>query len=217
MAQTKEGAEKCAARKCGIHVDEYRIRVQRGEKHCHRCRIWKPVDFFGSDSTRYDGVSAVCSDCRRERAKAMYVKVGRVSRKGHRLVAIRDGDKLQARARVNLLVKIGRLENPNKLPCYDCGHRDNDRRHEYDHFAGYASDKQECVQAVCTLCHKKRDCKRANATHCIHGHEFTKENTIITKSGHRKCRECFRIYDRGRRDAAFWREYRLKRKDSTNG
>ena len=30
------------------------------------------------------------------------------------------------------------------------------------------------------------------ATHCKHGHEFTPENTYVTKDGRRKCRECGR-------------------------
>lgn len=33
-------------------------------------------------------------------------------------------------------------------------------------------------------------------THCKRGHEFSPENTIVTKSGHRNCRECGRIYQR---------------------
>lgn len=31
---------------------------------------------------------------------------------------------------------------------------------------------------------------RTNKTHCVHGHEFTPENTYMTSSGHRYCREC---------------------------
>jgi hypothetical protein len=30
-------------------------------------------------------------------------------------------------------------------------------------------------------------------THCIHGHEFTTENTMTSKTGHRNCRECNRL------------------------
>lgn len=32
-----------------------------------------------------------------------------------------------------------------------------------------------------------------NRTHCIYGHEFTPENTIIEKSGKRKCRTCSKL------------------------
>lgn len=40
----------------------------------------------------------------------------------------------------------------------------------------------------------------ANAakTHCDRGHEFTPENTITNKKGHRTCRECKRLTERGR-------------------
>lgn len=34
----------------------------------------------------------------------------------------RCGDKEQARQRVNVLVRTGRLAHPNTLPCCDCGH-----------------------------------------------------------------------------------------------
>jgi len=37
---------------------------------------------------------------------------------------------------------------------------------------------------------------RKEQTHCIHGHEFTRENTRKDKYGNRKCRECGRIRDR---------------------
>lgn len=44
-------------------------------------------------------------------------------------------------------------------------------------------------------------------THCIHGHEFTPENTYTTRDGRRQCRCCLadaskRLYDRKRRAAA---------------
>lgn len=38
---------------------------------------------------------------------------------------------------------------------------------------------------------------QARQTHCIHGHEFTEENTLVG-SGQRSCRECSRIKARRR-------------------
>lgn len=124
-----------------------------------------------------------------------------------------SGDKLQARQRVNREVACGALPNPNSLQCYDCGHIGSSRRHEYDHHLGYDADHFLDVQPVCTLCHAKRDSEKKRASHCIHGHEFTAENTVIKTNGTRQCRECRRAHDRGRRDAAYWREYRRKRKE----
>lgn len=125
----------------------------------------------------------------------------------------RDGDKIQARQRINVEVRTGYRPDPNSLPCVDCGHVGSDRRHEYDHHLGYSAEHHYDVEPVCTLCHAARDGKKANQTHCIHGHEFTSENTIIKPNGTRQCRQCRRERDRGRRDAAFWRAYRAKRKE----
>lgn len=36
----------------------------------------------------------------------------------------------------------------------------------------------------------------ARKTHCLRGHDFTPENTRITKRGYRSCRECERIRNR---------------------
>lgn len=156
MAQTKSGAEIIAAKKCGVTVEQYRMRIAGGEKHCRRCRKWKTHDCYGKDSTRYDGLAAICIVCRSEDAKGRRVPKPRVSKLGQRFTPIRPQDKKQARYRVNHLVKIGRLANPNLLPCFDCGHTGSDKRHEYDHFEGYSAEKQECVQVACSTCHAKR-------------------------------------------------------------
>lgn len=37
-----------------------------------------------------------------------------------------------------------------------------------------------------------------NQTHCIHGHEFSKENTFVNANGSRSCRECGRASCRKR-------------------
>jgi hypothetical protein len=127
-----------------------------------------------------------------------------------------DQAKILARSRVNVAVRFGRMPYPNTLPCKDCGHvwAPGQRRHEYDHHLGYAPEHHYDVEPVCTLCHAKRDGLKANQTACIRGHAFTSENTGRKPNGTRFCRECHRAYDRGRRDAAYWRAYRAKRKEA---
>ena len=73
----------------------------------------------------------------------------------------RDGDKKQARRRVNYLVDIGLLPDPDDVPCVDCGHLGADGpRHEYDHYLGYSAEHHEDVEAVCSGCHHKREAVR---------------------------------------------------------
>jgi predicted transcriptional regulator len=47
---------------------------------------------------------------------------------------------------------------------------------------------------------------KSQLTHCVHGHEFTPENTRITPIGHRSCRACEKtraaIRARGTKEAA---------------
>jgi hypothetical protein len=94
----------------------------------------------------------------------------------------------------------------------DCGHTGEGPRHEYDHHKGYAAENHEKVEVVCKACHVKRDNKKAKQTHCMRGHEFTEENTLRKANGTRGCRECRRAYDRKRRPAGYWREWRRKKK-----
>lgn len=213
MAQTKEGAIKTAAKKIGISVVEYNGYVSNGLKWCMGCREWHKTDQFGKDKNRSDGLSALCVESRKKRSKALYKPKPRPPN-GRSFVPARDGDKKQARGRINHFVNIGLIQNPNELPCVDCGHiyTPGGKRHEYDHYKGYAAKHHEDVEAVCTKCHSARDNSKANQTHCIHGHEFDNKNTGYRKNGTRFCRECHRIRDRKRHDAAYWREYRRKRK-----
>lgn len=79
---------------------------------------------------------------------------------GMRHVAARDGDKKQARARVNHLVRTGRMPHPSTLPCTDCGHAGEGRLHEFDHHLGYAAEFHESVEIVCCKCHRARSVAR---------------------------------------------------------
>lgn len=183
------------------------------DRACTRCGVVKGAAGFHVDRSHADGRASVCVDCRNAAARARYVPKGPPVRHGPLPAPARDGDKLQARHRVNRAVKAGEIPPPNSLPCADCGHvhAPGGMRHEYDHHLGYGAAHQLSVEAVCTACHHKRDNRKARQDACIHGHPFTPENTIMRANGTRSCRECRRAHDRGRRDASYWRDYRARR------
>jgi len=160
MAQTKEGASKIVAQKAGVSFEEFQRRVKRGEKWCYRCKKWLNQKLFGKDSSRYDGFASACLSCRK--GFYSYVKKGRAHLRGRSFVPAREGDALQARRRINYFVEVGIIPHPNKLSCVDCGHvwRPGGKRHEYDHYLGYAAENHEKVQSVCSVCHIDREMKR---------------------------------------------------------
>ena len=162
---SREGILKIAAMRSGIPICEYKKRIANGEKWCHGCRSWHPVSAFGKDSSRGDGLSAICRDCRKRRAKERYIPVLKHERKkpGPKRIPRRDGDKLQARSRINHDVELGIIPNPNEMRCTDCGHLGRDRRHEYDHFLGYAKEHHYDVEVVCSRCHSRRAAERGEA------------------------------------------------------
>ncbi|WP_175974548.1 hypothetical protein [Burkholderia sp. BCC1047] len=142
-------------------------------------------------------------------------------RPGPAATPARDGDKVQARQRVNVEVRTGRRPHPNDLPCVDCGHiyAIGERRHEYDHHLGYAAEHHLDVQAVCTSCHAKRDSARANQTHCIRGHAFDEQNTYVAGNGTRHCRACMKLREKARapRGPEYWARVNAKRRGKRNG
>lgn len=214
MAQTKEGARKVSAAKAGITLEKYLRLVAKGLKWCSRGKHWKRRGLYCSDSSRADGLASSCNECRRQLYRETYVPHP-AARHGPLPHPPRSGDKIQARQRVNVLVRTGKIPRPNDLPCADCGHVwvKGERRHEYDHYLGYDAAHHYDVQVVCSKCHARRDNENSQKTSCVHGHEFTIENTILAKNGTRHCRKCRKLYDRKRgRDAAFWRRYRAERK-----
>lgn len=207
------GTMKAAASRAGLSFDEYMARVSAGRKYCYRCESWKERDSaFNADASRTDGRHALCRECQSAAAKKRYVPVPPDEIQfGPAPIPPRDGDKQQARQRINVEVRSGRRPRASALPCTDCGHIGNDRRHEYDHYLGYSAAHHYDVQPVCSRCHHLRDDKRMKQTHCIRGHEFTPENTVRNGDMTRGCRECRRGYDKNRRDAAYWREYRRRK------
>lgn len=141
--------EKTAAIRIGISLEEYRARTASGLKWCRYCREWHSKNEFPIDSTRGDGLASLCTEARRK------------ERKG-RQRSPEPVEKRRARRLVQSRVRRGTLVDPKSLKCMDCGHKGDDRRHEYDHYLGYATEHHASVQAVCSRCHSQREKARKN-------------------------------------------------------
>jgi hypothetical protein len=117
-----------------------------------------PVDAFALDRSRIRGLIYVCRDCRNRKARDGYIRKGYRGRTGW-LKPTRDGDKKQARRRVNYLVEQGLIPHPDDLPCFDCADMVfcGTYRHEYDHALGYDGENQLYVESVCSKCHHSRE------------------------------------------------------------
>lgn len=207
MAGNRAGAQKAAAVRLGIDIAEYTAHTASGERRCSRCKDWHPSVAFGKDTDQPSGLATSCLESRRVRVRKI-----RTSFKTHGwLVPTRDGDKGQARHRVNYLVRRGKLSSPKASPCAGCGHvwMPGERRHEYHHHLGYGAEHQREVQILCTHCHADRDGRSAR-THCKNGHPFTPENTSRGPGRARICLECCRVRDR-RRAKARWQAVLQKR------
>lgn len=162
MPQTKLGGAKSAASRIGISLEEYQHNVKSGLKWCFACREFKHRDFFNNCSTARDGKDNRCKGCSRLDWHRRYkpVPIEEQKRKGYGPRPSRDGDKQQARNKVNREVTKGNLPRARDLPCTDCGHLGGTLRHEYDHYLGYAAIHHLSVQCVCVPCHIKREQKR---------------------------------------------------------
>jgi hypothetical protein len=153
MALTMEGALKIAAGKTGLGIDEYTQKIKSGQKWCSGCKDWHPRNCFGKDRSAYDGLCGTCIDFRNTRSRKKYKKKNRASKKGTRLVKTRDGDKRQARARINHLIRLGLLPDPNTRVCSSCRNTKKSKRNEYHHHKGYAAEHHESVIVLCSVCH----------------------------------------------------------------
>lgn len=163
------GTLKVAAERVGLSLDEYLDQIISGQKRCTRCKRWRHRMEFTVDSTRGDGLSPKCRECHRDVYRETYVPVPEEERKamGPPRLARRDGDKVQARARINADVRLGLRPDPNDLHCAYCGHKGDDRRHEYHHHLGYDAEHHSDVVPTCSKCHHEQDrsheCRKRNA------------------------------------------------------
>ena len=169
MAQTASGAIKIAAQRIGISEREYREHLVKGEKWCMTCHSWHLRQAFGVDRSRGDGLASACKEAKNKTHRSEYSPRPRPL-PGRVFVPFRSGDKKQARSRINHLVNIGLLPDPNTIQCCDCAHLGGGRRHEYDHYLGYSAEHHEHVQVVCSRCHHRRAWERGEVRRGnIHG------------------------------------------------
>lgn len=65
MPGSAAGAEKTAAIRLGLTLEEYKRRIAAGQKFCGACKEWHRRREFGLDKTRGDGYAATCLASRR--------------------------------------------------------------------------------------------------------------------------------------------------------
>jgi hypothetical protein len=195
MSQTKEGALKRKAFTAGLPLDLYLSHVNSGLKWCLNCNEWHPISEFGSDSSRSDGLVPSCKQTRNQLTRIRYSPKLR-PQSGRRFVPAEDGNKRQAKARINYFVFAKLIPSPNSLPCSRCSHewKYGEKRHEYHHHMGYAAENHENVIVLCVSCHKKvskenGECKGRGRIHrkelCRNGHPMRRDN-----DGGWRCHEC---------------------------
>ncbi len=186
MAGTVVGAMKGAARRLGMDPKAYAGRLLAGERWCNAHKVWEPIAAFGDDRTRPDGIAPTCRAGKNERERRLYIPHP-AQRHGPLPSPARDGDKRQARRRINVEVRTGRRPHPNTLPCTDCQHvwAPGERRHEYDHAKGYGAAFHLFVEPVCTRCQSKRAWARGEIT----AEAIRRGQRARVEQAHRRVRE----------------------------
>lgn len=143
-------------------AEAYVAQTSLGQRLCWRCNAWHSLSEFESDPSRSDGLT---QSCRASRS----INVQRTGRSGPLPRPPLDGDKIEARQRVNVEVQNGRFPHPNDVPCVDCGHLwtegEGARQHQYDHYLGYGAAHHYDVQIVCSRCHGARGVERGEFHH----------------------------------------------------
>lgn len=151
------GVYKTAAVKLGIDLETYIKNVEANRKSCIDCKQWKDRGEFATDLTRWDELASKCKACAKGRYQVAYPipNPSSMGRPGVLPSPLPDGDKVAARQIVNIQVGNRSRPNPNDLCCVLCGHRGDDKRHEYHHHMGYAAGHVNNVLPLCTECHHR--------------------------------------------------------------
>lgn len=116
-----------------------------------------------------------------------FLWTGTVSSKGYGQVSYRNKQWLVHR--LSHVIHLGEIP-AGKLVCHEC---DNRRCWNPDHL-WLGTNKENMVD-----CSRKGRADEQTKTHCIHGHEFTPENTRLnsmTETVKRACKSCHRMRQR---------------------
>lgn len=175
------GAKKAAVRKtagkAGISVEQYLQKVSSGLKWCPNCKSSLSLELFQNHKRRDGEKYSYCKNCANSKSRECYQR--RLSSPNkmleRKIVLPRDGDKKQARYRVNKEVEKGKIPHAQTVACIDCGHVGTDRRHHYDHYLGYAGINHLVVECVCITCHQERERQRGKQPY---GHLITVRQAI---------------------------------------
>lgn len=137
-----------ASKALGISREEWITKRGAGLKWCWRCTSWKKRIEFPPDANRKDDLSNVCKICKNAYGRS-------------KPSIPRNPQHQKIRTAITHAIRRGDLVPAKNLPCMDCGDMGTGRRHEYDHYLGYADEHKYDVQIVCSRCHRKRHVERS--------------------------------------------------------
>lgn len=150
--------------------------------------IWKAVP--GTEWYEVSNLGRVRSwhHWRRRRTLPRIIK-GRISSSGYVRIAVRfdDGRIADRGAHQLVLLAFVRPAEPGE----QCRHLNGIRTDNRLANLAYGTRSDNMLDAVAHGTHNQ-----AGKTHCVHGHEFTPENTYLRPTGGRRCRTCQAEYRR---------------------
>lgn len=141
MATTLIGAQKIAAKKLGMSLDDYLARINAGQKRCYVCKSWKLLVEFDVDNSRGNKRAGACIECKRTAFRKTRIG-GPPSEKVQQ----------QAGSALNYAIRRGKLPKVSTLICTDCG----SPACHYHHHLGYEKEHWLDVIPLCRGCHRRR-------------------------------------------------------------
>ncbi len=72
MTRQQKASAQIAASRLRLALPEYLSFLESGMKHCWSCQLWHPLENFGADRSRPDGLASSCKQSRREQEWLRY-------------------------------------------------------------------------------------------------------------------------------------------------